>query len=226
MADQNRIMMVYSVIKRGKAKQYIDMLDARNIKFHIQMAAIGTAPSEMMDIFGLGNNDKDVMISLAPEDTVRGLTTELGKNIGMGTEYGGLLMSLRLSAINRLSAEIINRANGANKDKGEKIMPDESKYQQQLIMIMVDQGCTDQVMQTAKRAGAMGGTILRARLADADQLAQFGNVDIHEEKEIITILSSAGTAAEIMNEVNRLHGMTSEAHGMVFALPVEKAFKI
>ncbi len=226
MADQNRIMMIYSVIKRGKSKQYIEMMSGKNIQFHIQMAAIGTAPSEMMDIFGLGNNDKDVVMSLAPEDVVRSLTNEYGKNIGIGTEYGGLLMSLRMSAINRLSAEIITRASTANKEKGEKIMADESKYQQQLIMIMVDQGCTDQVMQTAKRAGAMGGTILRARLAGAEKLAQFGPADVQEEKEIITILSSASTAAEIMNEVNRLHGMTSEAHGMVFALPVEKAFKI
>ena len=129
MAEQNRIMMIYSVIRRGTSKQYMEMLDSRSIQFHIQMAAAGTAPSEMMDIFGLGNNDKDIVISLAPEDTVRSLTTDFGKNIGLKTGYGGLMMSLRLSAISRLSAEIISRTNMANKEKGEKVMADESKYQ-------------------------------------------------------------------------------------------------
>jgi len=91
---------------------------------------------------------------------------------------------------------------------------------------MVDQGYTEQVMQTARKAGAMGGTILRARLAGTDRLEHFGIKNIQDEKEIITILAPSNTAADIMNEVNHAHGMTEDAHGMVVALPVEKAFKI
>jgi len=226
MAAQNRIMMIYSILGRGKSKRYMDMLNEKSIRFHIQTVAFGTAPSEMMDIFGLGNNDKDAVLSFAPEDAVRGLTGELGKNIGSGNEYGGMMMTLRLSAVSRLSAEIITRASASNKETGEKTMADENKYQQQLILITVDRGCTDQVMQTAKRAGATGGTILRARLADTEKLEQLGMPEAQEEKEIITILSPASTAAEIMNEVNRLHGMNSDAHGMVVALPVDKALNI
>ena len=36
-----------------------------------------------------------------------------------------------------------------------------------LILVSVNQGYTDAVMETAKASGAMGGTVLRARLVDA-----------------------------------------------------------
>ena len=99
-------------------------------------------------------------------------------------------------------------------------------HKQQMILISVNQGFTDQVMQTAKAAGAMGGTILRARLAAAENLEQYGDISAQEEKEIIAILAPAGVASNIMEEVNKAHGFHTEACGMVTALPVDKAYKI
>lgn len=225
MSEQDRIMMLFSIIGRGKSKQYMEMLNSKNIRFHFQMTATGTAPSEMLDIFGLGSNAKDVVISLAPASSIRAFAGDFGKNLGASTEYGGLMMSLRLSAINRISAEIISKSNHGNTEKGKQNQM-KSEHKQQLILITVNQGYTDQVMQTAKKAGAMGGTILRARLAGTERLEQFGEVEIQDEKEIISILAPVGVAEQIMNEVNREHGARSEAHGMVMSLPVEKAYKI
>jgi hypothetical protein len=83
-------------------------------------------------------------------------------------------------------------------------------------------------MHTAKRAGATGGTILRARLAGSERLQQFDEPGMEqgEEKEIILILAPASSAGEIMNEVNREHGLKTEAKGIVCAVPVEHALKI
>ena len=47
-----------------------------------------------------------------------------------------------------------------------------------------------------------------------------------EKKEIILILAPASSAGEIMNEVNREHGLKTEAKGIVCAVPVEHALKI
>ena len=227
LSDPNRMMLVLSIIMRGKSKAYMEMMNAGAIKFHMQTVGFGTAPSEMMDIFGLGSNDKDVIISVAPASAVNALAGELGKNLDTSSRYGGLMMILSLSAINRLTAEILTRANRENIEKGaENVM--KSEYKHQLIMISVNQGYTDQVMQTAKRAGATGGTILRARLAGEEKLQQFDLPDtaLEEEKEIIMILAPENKAAEIMSEVNREHGLKSEAKGIIWALPVETAYKI
>ena len=62
----SRIMMVFSMITRGKAKKFMKNLEENGIGFHFQTNAVGTAPSEMMDIFGLGSNDKDIVSALHP----------------------------------------------------------------------------------------------------------------------------------------------------------------
>ncbi len=225
MPNSNQITMLFSIVGRGKGKSYMDMLCSRGISFHMQMTAHGTAPSEMMDIFGLGNTDKDVVISFATERACRAYVEEITKNVGAISGYGGLMMCFRLSAINRLTEEIIKRSESESEVQGgTKRMA--NSHKQQLILVTVNQGYTGQVMHTAKKAGAMGGTILRARLASADKLEQYGDIAAQEEKEVIAILAPVGTAAKIMEEVNKEHGFHSEACGMITALPVDKAYKI
>lgn len=225
MPNPNQITMLFSIVGRGKGKKYMDMLKSRGISFHMQMTAHGTAPSEMMDIFGLGNTDKDVVLSYATEAACRAYVEDITKNVGAATSYGGLMMCFKLSAINRLTEEIIKRsASESETQGGTKRMA--NTHKQQLILVTVNQGFTGQVMQTAKKAGAMGGTILRARLASAEDLEQYGDIAVQEEKEIIAILAPVGTASKIMEEVNKEHGFHTDACGMITALPVDKAYKI
>ena len=225
MSETNRIVMLFSIMGRGKGKKYMDMLTEKGISFHIQMTARGTAPSEMMDILGLGNTDKDVIVSYATEQTCSSYIEALAKDVGATAGYGGLMMCFRLSAINRLTSEIINRSAPDSEEKGvTKKMA--NTHKQQLILVTVNQGFTGQVMQTAKKAGAMGGTILRARQASADKLEQYGDIAAQEEKEVIAILAPESTAAKIMEEVNKEHGFHTNARGIITALPVDKAYKI
>ena len=221
----NRIMMMFSIITRGKAKKYMENLNRGGIGFHVQTTAVGTAPSEMMDIFGLGTNDKDIVISLVPEDILNSYIVNMNSGFGGNFEYGGLMICVRLSAISRITKELVDRASKEIDSKGGKKKV-KSGQKHQLILVSVNQGYTDAVMETARQAGAMGGTVLRARLADGSVMDQVGETEVQQEREIITIFAPAGTAAKIMEEVNRNHGALSEANGMVMALPVDKAYKI
>ena len=103
-------------------------------------------------------------------------------------------------------------------------MKNEHKYS--LILIAVNQGYTDAVMQSARQAGATGGTIIRARLASDETAEQFHGFNLHSEKEIVAILAADTIKGSIMNAVNAEFGLKSEAQGMVLSLPVDKAFKI
>ena len=78
-------------------------------------------------------------------------------------------------------------------------------------------------MQTARKAGATGGTVIRARMAGAEQLL---DPQLSEEKEIIAILAPDSVRNQIMEEVNKEYGMRSEAKGVVCSVPVDKALKI
>ena len=66
-----RPMMLLSIVERDKGKKLIKELENINIRMNFQTVGFGTAPTEIMDIFGLGTNDKDIIISLGAESVVR-----------------------------------------------------------------------------------------------------------------------------------------------------------
>lgn len=223
--QSKRIMALLSIVERGKGKKLMGTLNDKNIRMHFQFVGFGTAPTEMMDIFGLGSNDKDIILSFAAEATVRELMADFGNNFSSYSEYGGLMILLRLSAINRLVFEILNHNLPQDLGKGADIkMQNEHKHN--LIMITVGQGYTDQVMQCAKKAGATGGTVIRGRLAEAEKLKEAVQIDLEEEREILFILAPAGVSNQIMEDVNKEFGLRTEARGILCTVPVEKAYKI
>lgn len=220
-----QIMLIISIIERGKAKSYMDMLGKKDIFFHMQAVGAGTASSEMMDILGLGSNDKDIVISYAPRKNIEILATDLANDLGTGMGFGGLLMILSTSAISKLTAEVILQRTGSTDLKGDSNAM-KSEYQHSLIFINVNPGYTDKVMNSAKKAGATGGTVIRARMANSNQTSDMMDMNIQDEKEIIAILAPDTIRNQIMEEINKEFGLRSEAKGVVCSVPVDKAFKI
>ena len=101
-----------------------------------------------------------------------------------------------------------------------------SEYKYSLILISVNRGYTDEVMQVAKKAGATGGTVIKARLAEAQLLEAYANTTLNEEKEIVSILAPNSIRNQILEDVNREFGLKSEAQGVVLSIPVDNVFKI
>lgn len=220
--NDDRIVMLLSIIQRGKGAKYIKMLKESCVPLHYQCVGSGTASSEMMDILGLGSSDKDILLSFTTYNTVVGLSEELGKLVGANMGFNGLAMVISTSAFSRISAEIIKRNSKQEKQEGKM----SSEYKYSLILISVNRGFTDAVMQTAKKAGATGGTIIKARLAEAQEIEAYANEKLDEEKEIVTILAPDSVRNQILEDVNAEFGLKSEAQGTVFSVPVDKVFKI
>ena len=104
--------------------------------------------------------------------------------------------------------------------------PMKNEHHNNLIFIAVNEGYTEDVMRAARRAGATGGTVIKGRLADAEQFAEYVSTDVSGEREILCILAPVKNCKDIMEEVNKEFGLNSPANGILFAVPTEKAYKI
>ncbi len=219
-----RPMVLLSIVERDKGKKLIKDLENMNIKVSFQCVGMGTAPTEMMDIFGLGTKDKDIIISLGSENAVKDMMAGFGSAFESHTKYGGLMIILKVSAANRILTEILSFNNNKNIERGNGSMKNE--HHNNLIVISVNEGYSDDVMQVARKAGATGGTVIKGRLANVEQFADLGKSEIDGEREILCILAPLKTSARIMEDVNREFGTTTDANGIIIAIPTEKAYKI
>ena len=76
-------------------------------------------------------------------------------------------------------------------------------------------------MDTAKAAGATGGTIIRGRRRGLEEPMQFWGISLQEEQEVIAIVTSLEKKREIMSAISRRHGPKTPAQGIVLSLPVD-----
>ena len=110
-----KIMALLSIVEVGKGKKLIKTLRNLRIGISFQTVGFGTAPTEMMDIFGLGTNDKDVIISLGAESDVRDMIANFGEAFESHSKYGGIMIILDIAAASRVLTEILNF--GANQSR-------------------------------------------------------------------------------------------------------------
>ena len=89
-----------------------------------------------------------------------------------------------------------------------------------LILVTVNQGYTDAVMDTARRHGARGGTILNARGVVKEDTAHFFGITVRADKEILMMVVEKTIRDRVLNAIYKEMGMAKKAKGIAFSLPV------
>ena len=100
-------------------------------------------------------------------------------------------------------------------------MPQNHHDDHSLILVTVNQGYTEDVMNTARAAGARGGTVVRARWAGADEVQKIAGITLQAEKEVLAIMTQNHLRNGIMEEIDRVHGLHTPTQAMVISLPVD-----
>ena len=94
-------------------------------------------------------------------------------------------------------------------------------FEHEVIFCIVNEGFSEVVMEAARRAGARGGTVLRARgTANVEAEKVFG-ISVSPQKEIVMILVPAGIRNDVLHALYSTCGLDTPGHGIAFALPVD-----
>lgn len=225
------VRVLFGIMERGSGKEMADRLLRDGVSCSFGIHGKGTAASDMMSFLGLGSREKDVLVSLGRKSAVEKCARDLINNLGSPVTGKGIMLLLSPNAVGRLFAVMLSL--NAENEAADRVHPDTAKendlkdeYSHSLIMISVNQGYTDAVMQTARRAGATGGTIVRGRLFHEEKTALALGMNLQGEREIVLILTPSANRDAIMTDVNRECGLRTEAQGIVCSLPVERAIKI
>ena len=211
------MMLIISIVERGKGAAMQKLYRSRQVILHLQCPGMGTATSEIMDILGLGGSEKDIILSFAPAGTALNLLEKLKDDLHDLCPGRGIAFMVAMEAVTNLLAASMGARKKLEKDREYEDMQEKNS----LIMITVNQGFTDEVMSTAKEAGARGGTVVRGRWVMMDEIEQMKGLMLREEKEIILIVVPPEIRNSVMDAVNTHHGLQSEAGAVICSLGVE-----
>jgi len=240
------LKLMFFIVDWQKSHIVSDIFVEERVRFYFIAKGVGTANSEILDLLGIGASDKAVAICLEQAVLVPVLLKELRKKLGFYTPGTGIAFTVPVSAINdpvllvfkqsinkneKIAAELEQRSQGntdteeggsmASDSKTPAKLAGHDKFKYDLIVAIVNHGYSDEFMNTAREAGASGGTVINARGQAHEGAVKFFGISVQDEKEIILVLTSHEKKVPIMQAVSEAHGLNSKAHGIVFSVPVD-----
>ncbi len=176
----------------------------------------GTATKSMLDLLGMESKDRRLFMTVASPEQTKQLIQEQRKRLYIDAPGNGITVSVPIKSVGG-SKTLAFLSNGQNV-KGLPTL----NYDYELIMIIANQGATDQVMDAARSAGARGGTVIHGLGTGSKNAEKFYKVSIAAEKEIILIVSAASQKAAIMKAIIEQAGPDTKAGAIAFSLPVSE----
>ncbi len=221
MLRPNRAKLLISIVNRGDDERICELLNDFSVALTFSCMGMGTARSSVLNYLGIGTSKKSVMFSLVPESDEETILNEIGNKMSLYLVGRGISFTVPLSAISEIVANGILSAAAAKTVDGRKVMKDKDRTYDLIVAILAE-GYVDDAMEAARQAGAAGGTIIRSRSLSNAKAEQFIGISVHEETEILLILSKREGKLAIMDAISQSAGLKTEAGGMLFSLPVDK----
>ena len=212
-----------TIVDRGRGSSLTALMNKRYSQIHILTMGVGTAGSEIMALLGLDSVEKDVIFSLVPADVLPIILTELSGKKFLKSSGKGIAFSLRLTGISSLVQAALLES-GARPERKETPMETSDRYS--LVLVVAEPGYTDKIVETARSAGATGGTVLYGRGVGSHESNHFLGISIQAQREIVAIVTPAKQRLEIMKAVNTQFGLRTDAKAMVLSLPVEDLIQV
>ncbi len=223
MADQERTpMRLLLLIATPKLEEKaVKLFNEANAPVQYRLDGHGTASREVLDMLGLDSGDKNLLLSFLPKPFADEMLVKLRRSLRLGTAGSGIACTISLTGSSNRIVQMLERVNEERRPAQTRRMPVMEVNAYQMVIALVNQGYSEDVMAAARPAGAGGGTVVHSRRVGNDETLTFWGISVQPEKEIVMILCRQEEKLNIMKAIADSCGMKSEAQGLVLSIPVE-----
>lgn len=232
-----RILVCIVPAKRDKKMRTV--FREEKVPIFYECGGHGTAPSEVLDILGIGESDRLITMTFVPQFQARPLIDKINGSMSLREKGNGIGFTMPITgmqgAVVHTMERVIENMDPQRKaaleqsirsraEEAESGMKENAAYA--AIWVFAAKGYSDEVMQAAREAGARGGTVLRgSRRGDAEVTEKLG-IPQQAEQEIILLLVDREQKTDIMKAIASSCGLASPARAIVISMPVDEVMGI
>ena len=287
-SDGLRILL--SITNEEDRRQVVETFRRQQVPLLCELRAKGTAPTEFLDILGLGGSTRILTLGYVSKSQVRDVFRAINQSLSYHRRGTGIAVTLplngaqgalvrllqgdaedpqtddaatgKLSAVKAFGTELSAAYTEENETPSEATietnmehrspntdrntmqtmntemnaeMNTEKKVTTQttmpgyqgssstayaLILVNVETGYSDAVVNSARAVGARGGTVLHGRRIAQNAMQDLG-LDGQEEQDSVMIVVPAEKKSVVMQAITASCGLNTPAHGVVVSLPVD-----
>jgi len=215
---ERRGNLLLSVVKEGLGEPLVDAIKAVGVRGSTILLAKEFADSALIRALGIGDNRKEVVLTLLPEalvDEVFEILTYFKRKRRFPCGKAVLIDVANIIHHNSVNAQF-----EAIEGKIERRKTMDSPNT--LITCIVNKGNADDVMEAARKAGATGGTVLAARGTGKEEDQKFFGIQLVPEKDMLLILVGSSLTGQVLEAIREVPSLSQPGSGIAFCTDVER----
>ena len=198
-------------------KKVVKILEKEASLFSLVTHGKGTASKKILNYLGLDEIGKAIFFKGVPADGAARIMTELVSSLQLENPGHGIAFTIPISQVcfhHRVST-------GTNQSEREDTPMSNTSHH--VVLAIFNRGYSEEVMEIARQAGALGGTVLHAHGYGAGSIERFFGISIAPEKEMLMMLVTETISGAIMDHIAEHAGPSTETNAVTFSLPVNEA---
>jgi hypothetical protein len=112
MSGEKAPKLLTAIVPRGEGLQIAERFSEVGFPVNMIFGGYGTAPSQILQLFGLADNKKDVVMSLIAADKIPFVFRILEEEFSLGKTGAGIGFTIQLSSVS--SRMLLNMCNGGD----------------------------------------------------------------------------------------------------------------
>ena len=207
--------LVMTIVARMRHEAMEDVIHSMKLPLALTLYAKGTATSEHLSLHGLVPTEYALILTVADSEQTRRLMRQTKLRMFIDIPGNGIMLSVPLKSVG--GGKTMAYLTDNKTVSGEK--PDMNTTHE-LIVVILNEGCSDMVMAAARPAGATGGTVLAGKGTGARESEKFLGISLASEKDVVLIVAEKAKKAAIMKAIMKNAGPGTQAGAICFSLPV------
>lgn len=216
--------LAITITNAGNEKKLIEVFESAGIPVSFMCHGQGTAPSAIMDLFGLSGREKLITAGFTDKTRTAALFKHLEEKLSFSQKGHGIAFTLSPKT---MQSKVMALLKGEESIQGEESGMNEHNHDRYAaILVAVAGGFSEDVVEAAHSAGAQGGTVIKGMREWNREAATELGTPIKEEQDFVLILVPKENKTEIMNAITVKCGINTEAHGIVSSFALDEVFGI
>ncbi len=224
MEHKNNYQLLVLIATHKLSEKASELFIKHSLPIQYFVTAEGTASSDIMDMLGLVNTDKCLIVSTVKKDFGEYMLKLLHTELSLDTKGSGIAFTMPLTGANNLLIKMMSSTEELLEIRKDYNIMNMQSYV--LITAVVNRGFSTDVMDAARPAGARGGTVVHSRSIESPEANALWGIGSNEEKEFVLIITDAEKKLDVMNAISKSCGVHSKAQGLVFSLPIDSVMGI
>lgn len=213
----SELYMMVTVSDRNQSRRFLSFYKDFGISVVMTTMGKGTAASEILSSIGLEAAEKALQFCFVTGETWTKVKQALEKQMKIDVPGSGIAFIIPMASIG--GKKTLNfLVAGHHFEPEEESTLKETTHE--LLIVVANQGYTEQIMDAARSAGATGGTVIHAKGTGMEKAEKFLGVSLAVEKEMVFIVTKKEKKNPIMQAIMDQVGLNSKAGAMVCSVPV------